>query len=85
LASELWSISIAAIFGNPWQLYQRLPRPSGIVSCLGLMTNAQVSPNRKMFYRFKGEKIKTSFIQLYESSNVEKTQYLVQQPGRALS
>jgi hypothetical protein len=49
------------------------------------MTNAQVSPNRKMFYRFKGEKIKTSFIQLYESSNVEKTQYLVQQPGRALS
>jgi hypothetical protein len=49
------------------------------------MTKAQVSPNRKMFYRFKREKIKTSFIQLRGYSNVEKTKYLVEQPGSALS
>jgi hypothetical protein len=37
-----------------------------------------------MFYRFKREKIKTSF-ELNGYSNVEETKYLVEESGRALS
>jgi hypothetical protein len=36
------------------------------------MTNPPVSPDRKMFYRFKGEKIKTRFTELNDYSNVGK-------------
>jgi hypothetical protein len=49
------------------------------------MTNPQFSPNRKMFHRFKREKIKTNFTELNEDSNVEKNKYLVEPLGRALS
>jgi hypothetical protein len=45
------------------------------------MTNAPVSPNRKMFHRFKREKIRTNFTELNEDSNVEKIKYLIEPAG----
>ncbi len=45
---------------------------------LDLMTNAPVSPNRKMFHRLKREKIKTNFTELNADSNVEKIKYLIE-------
>jgi hypothetical protein len=49
------------------------------------MTNALVSPDRKMLYGFKREKIRTDFTACNEHSDVKKTQKLVDQVGSRLS
>jgi hypothetical protein len=49
------------------------------------MTNVPVSPNRKMFHRFKREKIKTNFTELNAYSNVEKIKYPIELSGKRFS
>ena len=81
MASKRWDISVVAnwvtscdqrkVEGRRQKVNIRAEGTS--VSCLGLMTSTPVSPDRKMFYRFKGEKIKTRFTELNDYSNVETT------------